>query len=400
MEMAFLVAAYVLLPAGVLYLRRKSALLDKIGTVILCYGAGFVLAMLGPDGAAAAELKNTVSSAAVALALPLLLFSVNVGAWSRLAGKATLSMVLAFASVIVVVSGGYFLVRDVIPAAWQLGGMAVGLYTGGTPNLAAIGTALGVDADLYIAMHTYDTVIGVFYLLFAMSLAKPLFGLFLPRFGRADGAGAPAARVASQAARDPDDNDVPTPVDVDENFDGILQRATLLPLLGAFGLAALIVGVSVGLSGLVPGEHADAVTILSITALAVAASFVPAVRAIKRTFPAGMYFIYIFSIAVGSMADFRGLLAHINGPLLLFVTLSVFGSLLLHALLARLFKIDADTVIVTSVAAVCSPPFVPGVANALKNRSVILSGLYTGIIGYAVGNFAGVSMAYVLRLFA
>src|SRR5690606_18627702 len=94
MEMAFLVAAYVLLPAGVLYLRRKSALLDKIGTVILCYGAGFVLAMLGPDGAAAAELKNTVSSAAVALALPLLLFSVNVGAWARLAGKATLSMVL------------------------------------------------------------------------------------------------------------------------------------------------------------------------------------------------------------------------------------------------------------------------------------------------------------------
>ena len=53
---------------------------------------------------------------------------------------------------------------------------------------------------------------------------------------------------------------MPTPVDVDESFDGILQRAALLPLLGAFGLAALIVGVSVGLSGLVPGER-DGVTI-------------------------------------------------------------------------------------------------------------------------------------------
>lgn len=146
---------------------------------------GLIIGTIGPDGPAVGELKNTVSSAAVALALPLLLFSVNIGAWSRLAGKATLSMLLAFASVVIVVAGGYFLIRDVIPEAWQLGGMAVGLYTGGTPNLAAIRTAPAVDADVYIAIHTYDTVIGMFYLLFTMSLAKPLFRLFLPKFERA-----------------------------------------------------------------------------------------------------------------------------------------------------------------------------------------------------------------------
>src|SRR5690625_4405390 len=110
MDFAFLAVAYVLLPAVVIYVCRKVAWLDKIGAVILCYLVGLILGTIGPDGAAVGELKNTVSSAAVALALPLLLFSVNVGAWSRLAGKATLSMVLAFVSIGIVVTGGYFLI--------------------------------------------------------------------------------------------------------------------------------------------------------------------------------------------------------------------------------------------------------------------------------------------------
>ncbi len=389
MDFAFLIAAYVLFPALIVYLCRKYAWLDKIGAVILCYLVGLIIGAVGPEGTAVAEVKNTVSSAAVALALPLLLFSFNVRAWSRLAGKATLTMLLAFVSVVIVVSAGYFLIRDLIPDAWQLGGMAVGLYTGGTPNLAAIRTALSVDADVYIAMHTYDTVIGVFYLLFAMSLAKPLFRLFLPKFE--------SGGAAESAAAAEDTGNVEA--DLGENFAGMLQRKTLLPLLGAFGVSALIVGVSVGLSELFPADHSDAVTILSITALAVAASFIPRLRNVERTFTAGMYLIYIFCIAVGSMADFQGLFAYINGPLLAFVMLSVFGSLFLHALLARLFKIDVDTMIITSVAAICSPPFVPGVANALKNPRVMLSGIYTGIIGYAVGNFAGISMAYLLRVF-
>ena len=110
-----------------------------------------------------------------------------------------------------------------------------------------------------------------------------------------------------------------------------------------------------------------------------------------------MYFIYIFSIAVGSMADFRGLLAHINGPLLLFVTLSVFGSLLLPPLLARLFKIDADTVIVTSVAAILLAAFRAGRGRRPQPQPVA-RGSTRASSATPSANFAGVSIAYVLRL--
>jgi uncharacterized membrane protein len=69
----------------------------------------------------------------------------------------------------------------------------------------------------------------------------------------------------------------------------------------------------------------------------------------------------------------------------------------LHVLIAKFFKIDADTVIVSGVALVCSPPFVPVVAGALKNREIILTGLVVGIVGYAIGNYLGVFIAYALR---
>jgi uncharacterized membrane protein len=52
---------------------------------------------------------------------------------------------------------------------------------------------------------------------------------------------------------------------------------------------------------------------------------------------------------------------------------------------------------VTSVSAICSPPFVPMMVKALNNPSVLLSGMTTGIIGFAVGNFLGISLALFLQ---
>lgn len=64
-----------------------------------------------------------------------------------------------------------------------------------------------------------------------------------------------------------------------------------------------------------------------------------------------------------------------------------------------MFKIDADTLIVASTALICSPPFVPVMAGVLKNKQIIVTGLTIGIIGYALGNYLGVSIAFLLKMF-
>ncbi len=65
----------------------------------------------------------------------------------------------------------------------------IGVYTGGTPNLAAIARALAVDEELYILTHTAELVIGALILFFLITGAKPLFGKFLKPYKKGEATG-------------------------------------------------------------------------------------------------------------------------------------------------------------------------------------------------------------------
>ena len=138
-----------------------------------------------------------------------------------------------------------------------------------------------------------------------------------------------------------------------------------------------------------------AVFILTLTTLSIFASFNKKVRNTERTYDLGIYFILIFSIVVSSKVDPQAL-SNLNANIFLYVTFVVAGVLLLHVLLSSLFRIDTDTVIITSTALVCSPPFVPVVAGALKNREIIVPGITVGLIGYSIGNYLGYLMVVML----
>ena len=106
--------------------------------------------------------------------------------------------------------------------------------------------------------------------------------------------------------------------------------------------------------------------------------------------------IYVFCFLVATMATLSDI-ARVGSTITVFVLGTVAGSLLLHALLCKLAGVDSDTFMVTSVSAICSPPFVPLLVKALGNPGVMLSGMTTGIIGYALGNYLGVSLALLLQ---
>ncbi|MEO0600159.1 MAG: DUF819 family protein, partial [Myxococcota bacterium] len=137
MPIPLLIALYVLVPASAITLAVRFPLVDKIGVVVICYLAGVILGNIGvlPEGVTG--LQDTLTEASVALSLPLLLFSMDVRRWVKVAGKAMLSMFLAVASIVAVATVAFPLLHDV-DAGWQVAGMAVGVYTGGTPNVAAI----------------------------------------------------------------------------------------------------------------------------------------------------------------------------------------------------------------------------------------------------------------------
>jgi uncharacterized membrane protein len=110
-----------------------------------------------------------------------------------------------------------------------------------------------------------------------------------------------------------------------------------------------------------------------------------------------MYLIYIFSITIASMADFSQLNIAEGLGLFGFLSIAVFVSLALHALFCRLLKVDADSMVVSSVAFINSPPFVPMISASMNNREALLTGLAAGIVGYAAGTHLGVLMSLLLQ---
>jgi uncharacterized membrane protein len=120
------------------------------------------------------------------------------------------------------------------------------------------------------------------------------------------------------------------------------------------------------------------------------------VQGLVLSYKTGMYLIYVFCFAVATMANLNDL-GNISFSVAIFVFGTIAGSLLLHAVLCKLAGIDSDTFMVTSVSAICSPPFVPMLVKALGNPAVLLSGMTTGIIGYALGNYIGISLGLFLQ---
>ncbi len=373
---------FIFAPLLLLYGCKKVSLLNKLGTVSLAYILGIILGNIGWITPETKHLQDNFTSATIALALPLLLFSINLKQWSRLAFKTGLAVLLGIISVLIIIFIGHFIFKNHIPDCWQVSGLMVGVYIGGTANMAAIMKALGGDSTTFILVNAYDILISMIYFIFIVTYAQKLVNKFLIPFK--------PMNSHVHLSNEVDD------YDGWDSYKGIFSKKTIFPLLAAFLLSGVVVAISFQLSKQFPADYQMAGIIMSITALSITLSFIPWINRIQKSFQSGMYLIFIFCIVVGSMADFS-MFTTASLYLVAFITLVIFGSLTLQILLSKIFRIDTDTTLITSLAFILSAPFVPTVANAFKNKEIILSGITIGIIGYTVGNFLGISLAYFLK---
>jgi uncharacterized membrane protein len=293
-----------------------------------------------------------------------------------------MAVVLGILAVMLIIVIGHYLLKDKIENCWQVSGLMVGVYIGATANMAAIMKALNGDPETFILVNAYDILICIPYFFFLITKAQPWLGKILPAFK--------PMPSGEKLEREPDD------FEGWDSYRGIHKKQVLGPLLIAILLSAGVVGIALYLKQFFPADYQTAGIIICITAISILLSLIPAVNKIRKTFQSGMYLIIIFCIVVGSMADFS-MFTTKSLYLAAFVALVIFGSLIFQVLFSRLFKIDTDTTIIASTAFIFSAPFVPTVANALKNKEIVLSGITIGIIGYATGNFLGITLAYFLR---
>lgn len=372
-----LVLFFLTVPAGVMWLCSKVKWLGTIGPVLILYIIGLAVGnTIHTPGQA--RVQDILSSAMVPLAIPLMLFSCSFK------GNRTRSQVLAmlsgiFAVVSCVVAGYLIFGRDMEEGA-KVGGMLTGVYTGGTVNLAALKTMLGAGDELYILLNGYDMIISFIYLVVLVGFGIRVLRRFLP------GSVTPAV---DEAAATQAESSVLVGTTSGASFKGMLGREGRKDVLLQLGAAVLIIGISALVGIAVPDGFFMTAFILTLTTLGIAASFIGRLHNARYGYDMGMYLIYVFCVVVASMADFSKM--DLSGSLsaLGYLTFVIFGSLLLQILLSKLLRVDADTTVVSSVAFICSPPFVPMISAAMKNRSVLAPGLAIGIVGYAAGNYLG-----------
>lgn len=385
MTACIITAVCLLAPLFILWLTHRFPILDRVGPIIIAYIIGCLLGLTGliPDTPEVHKVQTDIATYTIPFAIPLLLFSTDLRSWLKLAPSFIKSTLFGILGCCLAITIGFLICAGNDRETYaSIGGMLTGLYTGGNANLASIKVALGVDDTVYIITSAYSTLLSAVYLFFVIIFGKRTLRLLLPDFPRQMTTSDHATTVGNHNR---------------ELFYGLFRRSNLPSLLQGGLLTIGIVVLGAGIALLCPNKIFQTIFILAISTLAIIASTFKRVRAIPRTFEAGTYLILVFSIAVASQVT-TGTLSNIDPRIFLFISIATIGSLLLHVLLSAIFRIDSDTTLAASISLICSPPFVPVVAGAVKNKAIIGPGIAVGLFGYAVGTYVGFFLAKLLLL--
>ncbi|MBE6635047.1 MAG: DUF819 family protein [Ruminococcaceae bacterium] len=385
----------VAVPLLVLKLRDTKAV-KGIGMIGMTYLLGigvslvvFLLNTIGIEFSLNKDIGEIGSYLAIAVAIPLLLFNANLKEatkLSRTVGKSILSLFISLAAVTAIT---FFAFRSRLADADILAGMAMGLYTGGTPNLNAIGSALGLAKDTIALANLADMMIGGVFYVFLLVAAKPLVDKLLGKYKSSEYLTADV-KVENYESLE----HVPL-----KSVKGVLFCILLATLMA---LTSALIGVVIWfMLGAPDGElftYLVPALLIGVTVFGLIGSFNHNIREVRGNNLVGQYLILVFSFALASALDLSRIGANFVNIILFFAIITV-GTFIIHILLSRIFKVETDCTLIVLTAGLYGPAFVPAVAKQIKNERMIVPGLIVGSLGYAVGTFLGIGVALLLGIF-
>lgn len=391
MNLPITVLYLFLVPLAVMLAAKKWPIIEKISPMVILYVVGLIVGNVGIVGESAQTVCTNVSNVAVLLSIPLMLLGCDFRNWST--GTVLKVFFVGLFSVLAVTVAGFFLFRSQAIAAGleitdfaRVSAAMTGIYTGGIPNFAPVAKAVELPQHLFLLVSGYDLVVTSLYLIFIVALGRPIVRWIFHKKTEPDSS-SDVVKATSEATS----GLIPETEVITKTFwQKVGNRAV------GIGVAVLLVAAAYGLSLLLPVENNTAVIIITLTTLSLLLSFWKPVKKLEGTFDVGLYFVYVFCLAVATMVNVHDLEFSKYLFILYYIAFAVFGSLVLQILFAKIFKIDGDMTLAASISLINSPPFVPMVAAVLHNKEVILPGIAIGLLGYAVGNYLGIGMFMML----
>jgi len=344
-----------------------------LGATISCFLAGILIGNVFPSDFIPVKQTEEVNNIIVPLGIILMLFNSDIKRWINLSFKMVFSYVLSVIGVLTMSVVLYFVYGKGETLA-RYSGMMTGTYVGGTPNMIAVKMAYGISDLLYSYAFLSDAIASAAYVLFMMVFASKVLGYILKKY------------TALDSSNTISENEVP-------NKKGSGQQLMVSMLLSVVVFVVPVLAWICMYGNL--KEMSMLYIILFITVLSILFSFIPRVRNNPWNFKTGDYFFCAFFLILGTLTQFRDI-SNLPIEYLGFTLLFVLGCVSIHLVLCRLFGIDKDTMIITSAAGIMSAPFIPSIANAIKNKDLVAPGIAVGILGLGLGNFLGILMVKIL----
>ncbi len=366
--------------------RRRVPGLWKLGATLLAIAIGGVLSNVGlvPP---ASPIYQAITGTVTDLAIVWLLLAVNLADLRKAGGTMLVAFGIAVVGTALGAFAGAFLFGGAIgEETWKLAGALTGTYSGGSLNFTAVSRAVDMSDALFVGATAADNVVTGLWLAACVVLPRWI-GRYYP--APPSSPDAPPASPSNHPGRDPDLSD-------DESAHPLFAGASVsthqLAILVAAGLAIMI--ASRVLATVTPAIN----PVLWLTTLALATGHAMPSGAKRGALQLGNLALLFFFVVIGIYSRIAEVLA--VGVQVLFYALfvvAVHGVLVFLA--GRFLRVDIGTLCVASQASVGGPGSALAVAVAGGWRSLILPGILVGLLGYALGTYAGMGIAQALRGF-
>ena len=259
---------------------------------------------------------------------------------------------------------------------WKLSGQFTATYIGGGMNFAAVGQQLDTRSDLFTAGIAADVIVTAIWLVACLVVPE----LFARRAGTGVGP------VGTVAADDP----------AQDGLAARLQSSGVpLRLTDFAGLASVTLGV-MWLADVLTALAPAIPRIIWLTTLVLALAQLPIIRRLSGSVVIGNFLLLLFLASNGA----KSVVSHIVdvGPAIVWFaagTVAIHGAILFG--IGWLLKMNGDLLAVASQANVGGAATAMALAGARRRPELILPGVAVGMLGNAVGNYAGIVIALAVR---
>ena len=315
-----------------------------------------------------AAVYDTIFKSILPVAIPLMLFRTDLVAAFRYGGKT----LLAFGIGAMAIMFGAIVAAFVVPVG-DITALTAGLftatYTGGSANFAATALAAGFnDGSLLTPLIAADIV--------ATNLQTMLL-VMLPGLAMMQRFFGPAPVIETKE-----------PVAVELEPESKSGAFKLPGLALALALALFLVYLG-NVTAEYAGQPSYGIVFTTAYALLVSNFLKPVVRAMAYDFEIGLFFCFLFLVALAAGANLSTLVDY-GLRFFLFAMLMLTIHTTLIILIGRIVGLDIRSVVIGSTAGVGGITSAAAIASAKGWRDLIIPGVMAGTIGNALGTFLGV----------